>query len=147
MLVPDQLRALVVDDNAYARAGAAASLRKLGLKHVVETPTAPEALLTLMAEPFDLLLMDWYMPDMNGASLLRILRDPRFGKHGRLATLMMTAYPSKEVFGQARELGISDVLAKPIETAQLAALIQKHLGGWSLPEEDEIKTGTDAFLI
>lgn len=145
MLVPDQLRALVVDDNAYARTAAAASLRRLGLRTIVEAPTAPEALLALMAAPFDLLLMDWYIPDMNGASLLRIIRDPRFGPNGRLPAIMMTAYPSREIIAQARELGISDIIVKPVEAAQLAALIQRHLGGWSF--EPDSDTAEDAFLI
>lgn len=145
MLVPDQLRALVVDDNAYARTAAAASLRRLGLRTILEVPTAPEALLALMAGPFDLLLMDWYIPDMNGASLLRIIRDPRFGPNGRLPAFMMTAYPSREVMAQARELGISDVIVKPVEAPQLAALIQRHLGGWSFDAGGD--AAEHAFLI
>ena len=71
MLVPDRVRALIVDDNAYARAATAATLRKLGISQITEVETAQEAVLQLIAAPFDVLFMDWYIPDMNGAEIGR----------------------------------------------------------------------------
>lgn len=137
MLLAGEIRALIVDDNAYARSTAAASLRSLGLVQIIETSTAPDALLALTAEPFELLLMDWYLPDMNGASLLRIIRDARFGPHGQLCTVVMTAYPSREVFAAARALGATAALPKPLATAQLAGILQRQLGGWSFAPDKE----------
>ena len=107
MLVPDRVRALIVDDNAYARAATAATLRKLGLVQIAESETGSAALLSLLAERFDILFMDWYMPEMSGAALLETVRDPRFGQHGALPIVLMTAYPSREVLTRARELGVS----------------------------------------
>lgn len=137
MLVAGEIRALIVDDNAYARSSAAASLRSLGLVRITETSTAPDALLALMAEPFDVLLLDWYLPDMNGASLLRIIRDKRFGPHGQLCTVVMTAYPSREVFSAARSLGATAALPKPLATAQLASILQRQLGGWDFEPDKQ----------
>lgn len=137
MLVAEEIRALIVDDNAYARSSAAASLRRLGLAQITETSTAPDALLALMAEPFDVLLLDWYLPDMNGASLLRIIRDARFGPHGQLCTIVMTAYPSREVFAAARSLGATAALPKPLATTQLASILQRQLGGWDFEPDKQ----------
>ena len=136
MLVPDRVRALIVDDNAYARAATAATLRKLGISQITEVETAQEAVLQLIAAPFDVLFMDWYIPDMNGAALLQILRDPRFGPNGALPIVMMTAYPSREVLTRARELGISDALAKPFTATQVASALHRVLLGWDIPEDE-----------
>lgn len=138
MLVPDRVRALIVDDNAYARAATAATLRKLGISQITEVETAQEAVLQLIAAPFDVLFMDWYIPDMNGAALLQILRDPRFGANGALPIVMMTAYPSREVLTRARELGISDALAKPFTATQVASTLQRVLFGWDIPEDEPL---------
>jgi two-component system, chemotaxis family, chemotaxis protein CheY len=149
MLLPDRLKALIVDDNAYARAATAATLRKLGLKQIVETETAQEALLTLAAEPFDVLFMDWYIPEMSGAALLQIIRDPRFGANGHLPVVLMTAYPSREVLTRARELGISDALAKPFTAAHVSAVLQRVLAGWQIPDDDPLPkaAGDDAVFL
>lgn len=137
MLVAGEIRALIVDDNAYARSSAATSLRSLGLSQITELANAPEALLALLAEPFDLLLLDWYLPDMNGASLLRIIRDARFGPKGQLCTVVMTAYPSRETFSAARNLGATAALPKPLATAQLASILQRQLGGWDFEPDKQ----------
>lgn len=138
MLVPDSVRALIVDDNAYARAATAASLRKLGISQITEVETAPEALLQIIAAPFDVLFLDWYIPDMNGAALLQILRDPRFGPNGALPIILMTAYPSREVLTKARGLGISDALAKPFTATQVASALQRVVFGWQVPAEEPL---------
>jgi len=138
MLVPESVRALIVDDNAYARAATAASLRKLGISQITEVETAPEALLQIIASPFDVLFLDWYIPDMNGAALLQILRDPRFGPNGALPIVLMTAYPSREVLTKARELGISDALAKPFTATQVASALQRVVFGWQVPDEEPL---------
>ena len=138
MLVPDRVRALIVDDNAYARAATAATLRKLGISQITDVETAQEAVLQLIAAPFDVLFMDWYIPDMNGGALLQILRDPRFGPNGTLPIIMMTAYPSRDVLTRARELGISDALAKPFTATQVASALQRALFGWEVPEDEPL---------
>lgn len=150
MLVPDRIKALIVDDNAYARAATAATLRKLGLTQIVDVPTAQDAVLALLAERYDILFMDWYIPDMNGAALLQIVRDPRFGAQGALPIVLMTAYPSREVLARARELGVSDALTKPFTTAHVSTILQRLLGAWDLPADDAPlpkAVGDDTFLL
>lgn len=136
MLVPDRLRALVVDDNAYARAATAATLRKLGLVQIVESATGSDALLTLLEHRFDVLFMDWYMPEMSGAALLQTIRDPRFGPSHSVPVVLMTAYPSREVLTAAKALGINDTLTKPFTAANLSAALQRVLAVWQLPDEE-----------
>ena len=128
MIIPGRLRALVVDDNAYARAISAASLKKLGVGDVVEADGGAAAILHLMSEPFDLMLMDWYMPDVSGAGVMSVLRDPRFGAASGTPVILMTAYASHDNIKRARELGVNEVLVKPFTTDHLGTALARVLG-------------------
>ncbi|KRA41991.1 response regulator [Devosia sp. Root635] len=131
MIIPGRLRALVTDDNAYARAISAAGLKKLGVGAVVEADGGAAAILALMSEPFDLVLMDWYMPDVSGAGVMTMLRDPRFGAAAQTPVILMTAYASRENIARARQLGVNEVLVKPFSTEQLGTALGRVLGGGS----------------
>jgi len=122
-----RLRALVVDDNVHARAVCLLSLRKLGIGLVEEAGDGADAILRLLGAPFSLMLMDWYMPDINGAGLLRVLRDPRFGPASRTPVILMTGYPSEANLTQARALGVSEILPKPFSIGSLATALERVL--------------------
>lgn len=127
MLLPGQLRALVVDDNAYARAAIGASLRKLGLGEVVEVETASRVPGHLLERQFHIVFLDWYMPDMNGGALLELLGDPRLPELLRVPVVVTTAYPTREILQRARDLGAMDVLTKPFNSGHIAALVARVL--------------------
>jgi len=127
MIIPGRLRALVVDDNSYARAISAMSLRKLGLGEIVEAEGGAEAILQLLGAPFDLVLMDWYMPDVNGAGVMQVLRDPRMGAPMAVPVILMTAYASRDNLARARDLGVNEILSKPFTTEQLGSALAKVL--------------------
>ena len=133
MVIPGRLRALIVDDNAYVRAICTAGLTKLGVGEIVEASGGAEALLKLMTSPFNFVLMDWYMPDINGAGMLQVLRDPRFGAPSTTPVILMTAYASKDNLTRARQLGVNEILAKPFTTEQLGTAMSRVL----TPSEDE----------
>ena len=128
MIIPGRLRALVVDDNAYARAISASGLKKLGVGEIVEADGGAAAILALLGEPFDLMLMDWYMPDVSGAGVMTVLRDIRFGAAARTPVILMTAYASRDNIARARELGVNEVLVKPFTTDQLGTALGRVLG-------------------
>lgn len=125
---PERLRALVVDDNAHARAIGVLSLRKLGVGLVDEAGDGAEAILKLLGAPYSLVLMDWYMPDISGAGLLRVLRDQRFGPASQTPVIVMTGYPTQSSMAQARALGITAILPKPFSIEHLAATLGRVLG-------------------
>lgn len=125
------LRALVVDDEPGMREGAARVLRK----HVVELPefearlgfeveTAgdlAEAHARLEAGSFDLLLLDYKLPDGTGLELLGWLKE----RPAMPLTVMMTAYASLEVAVSTTKQGAWDFLAKPFSPDELRAVVQK----------------------
>lgn len=127
MIIPGQLRALVVDDNTYARAICTMGLTKLGIGHVEEAEGGAEAILKLMSAPFNLVLMDWYMPDINGAGVMQVLRDKRFGAPADTPVILMTAYPSQDNLARAKALGVNEILSKPFTTDQLGLVVGRVL--------------------
>lgn len=121
------VRALVVDDNAHARAICQMRLRALGVDRVEDAKTGAEALLMLMGPPFSLMLLDWYMPDITGAGVMEVLRDPRFGAAAATPVILMTAYSSRDNLARAHSLGVNYVLAKPFSTEELGAALTRVL--------------------
>ena len=137
MIVPEKLKALIVDDNAYARSAAAATLRKLGLGTIDDVGSAALGIDAILGVRYDVVLMDWYMPEMNGAAMLQIMRGRHFGPHGQVPVIMMTAYPTRDTFARARELGAIDILTKPFTATHLAGILGRLLpSGWRVSDAD-----------
>ncbi|MCL1075804.1 response regulator [Shewanella dokdonensis] len=123
LTVPERLnnlRTLVVDDNPSALQIYASQLRDFHFD--VETAASgPEALFKLAQQPFDLLLIDWKMPDMDGREVLVAMDEMvSSGKlHKRPVVIMMTAYAAEPM---AQELGSTKVFAllqKPFKSSAL----------------------------
>jgi two-component system chemotaxis response regulator CheY len=138
VIVPQEMKALVVDDNAYARTAVATTLRKLGLVIVDEAATGAAAVGAILGTRYDIVFLDWYMPEMNGAAVLEIIRDARFPANGKVPVVMITAYPNRETFARARELGAAEILVKPFSIAQTAAILGRMSpDGWQIPAEPD----------
>ncbi|RYE57493.1 MAG: response regulator [Rhizobiaceae bacterium] len=136
VIVPEKLKALIVDDNAYARTVAAATLRKLGVGTIDDVGSAPLAIDAILAVRYDIVLMDWYMPEMNGAAMLQIMRGRHFGPHGSVPVVMMTAYPNRETYARAKELGAAEILTKRFATTHMASALGRLVpNGWGLPDD------------
>ena len=132
LLPPPDLRGhrvLVVDDNQTAATVLSDMLLAMGFE-VVQAHSglqALEQLRTSMAQRkrFDLLLLDWHMPGMDGVELaghIRALGLPEVPK-----MLMVTAYGREDVMRAARAQGIETVLIKPVNASLLFdTLMQPH---------------------
>jgi PAS domain S-box-containing protein len=110
-------RVLIVDDNASARQILSEMVIEFGL--VAEAvDSGMRALDLLRAEagrgkPFDIVLMDWRMPTMDGLETARRIRADANLPH-MPAVLMVTAFGREEVLRGAEQLGLEGVLIKPI---------------------------------
>jgi two-component system sensor histidine kinase/response regulator len=130
--VPAAARVLVVDDNESAREITAAIAHSLGLQ--VETACDGAAALHAVAEaeqrrrPFDLMLIDWKMPVMDGIETLRLLH-ARHVLHIP-AAIMVTAYGREEALSEAERKGVAldTVLTKPVMPGQLIEAIGRAIG-------------------
>jgi two-component system sensor histidine kinase/response regulator len=124
-------RVLIVDDNASAREILVLMVRRFGMEAAAVASGA--AALALLREAdaararFELVLMDWRMPGMDGLETARqIKHDTRL--HGTPAVLMVTAYGREEVLTRAQQLGLEGVLIKPVTESVLFNPIADALG-------------------
>lgn len=108
---------LIVDDNESARTALADMVSSLGLE--VSTRDSGMAALALLHEralagqPFDVVLMDWRMPQLDGLETARRMRsDAAIAKMP--AVLMVTAYGREEILRGADDVGLQGVLIKPV---------------------------------
>lgn len=123
MLIPSELNALVVDDNDYGRVLSEQSLKQLGISNVFGAKDAVSALETLKANKIDFVLLDWYMPEVNGAGFARIVRKGLAPCSPDLPIIVTTAYATKENTSRIRELKLKEILVKPFNLKQLSAAL------------------------
>ncbi len=124
------LKALVVDDNASARQILSETLESFTLKvtAVESGERAIEALEGATTEkPYDLVLMDWRMPGMDGIEATRrIKRSETLREIPHV--LMVTAYGREEVRAQASAAGVDAFLIKPVGRSVLFDTVMQLFG-------------------
>jgi len=121
--VPDlrNRRALVVDDSDSARAVLADMLQGMTFS-VVEASSGREAIRAVeeaaqRGEPFDIVYLDWRMPEMDGIETAQRLKSLDLPQAPFI--VMATAHGREEVLKQAESVGIENVLIKPINPSML----------------------------
>lgn len=115
---------LVVDDERLIRWSVTETLADLGLD-VEQADSAASALQTITgaALPFDAIVLDLRLPDMNDLSLLATIRQLL----PETPVVLMTAFGTPEILADARELGVSTVLHKPFELGELSRAVTSAL--------------------
>lgn len=116
------LKILLVEDQADARAMLRTMLVELGITQIFEAPDGQEALSFIdSAHDFiDLILCDWNMPKMTGVDLLRQLRsiDPD------MPFLMVTGRSDMDSVVEAKSSGVTAYIRKPFSPRQLEAKLR-----------------------
>ena len=117
------LRVVVVDDDADTRMMLAVALGDHGAD-VRAVASAAEAMTALAETPADVLISDISMPGEDGYSLIRTLR----ARGEWLAALALTALARAEDGERALSAGFQRCLAKPVDPAELAAIVRELVG-------------------
>jgi len=108
---------LVVDDFPTMRRIVRNLLKDLGFENVDEAEDGVMALAKLRAEPFDFVVSDWNMPNLDGLSMLRQIRAD--AALANLPVLMVTAEAKKENIIEAAQAGANGYVVKPFTAATL----------------------------
>jgi two-component system sensor histidine kinase BarA len=120
-------RLLVADDSAVNREVALEALSRLGC-HVTLVNDGRQAVEAIACEPFDLVLMDASMPDMDG---YEATMDVRKAEHNagaeRLPIVALTAHVVGSAADRWRAAGMDGMLSKPFTLAALAAKLGEFL--------------------
>ncbi len=121
---------LLVEDNLTNQMVAQAILKKFGFRVDVAV-NGLEALTALESTPYDLVLMDMQMPEMDGLEATRHIRDMRsLVINHHIPIIAMTANAMKEDRERCLEAGMNDYVPKPIKPQTLSDALAR----W-LPEE------------
>ena len=115
----------LVEDAIFVRNFVLIALRTIGLTDVTEADNGKSALAELHKKPYDLILSDWHMPEMEGIELLKAVRADEKLQH--IPFLMLTSDVSVENVREAVESGVSDYLAKPFRHAPLIKKVHRLL--------------------
>lgn len=110
-------RVLVVDDSSLVRLYYRDVLEKSGYD-VDQAMNGLEAMERVLAQPFDLLIVDVNMPKMDGFSFLRELRRSN-SQAAVLPVLVITTEAGREDAEEARAVGANFYLVKPVSEADL----------------------------
>jgi two-component system response regulator PilR (NtrC family) len=143
-----QSRILVVDDEQSMRELLSIMLRKEGYV-VVTAENGKKAVTAMQAEIFDLVITDLKMPQMDGITLLKEIKEAS----PDTIVIMMTAFGTMEGAEMARSLGAYDYIGKPFNNDEIRLVIQNALEKRHLRKENillkreiESRSGFENFI-
>ncbi len=133
----DQLKVLVIDDSVQ--------IRDFLIEYVLEPQgfqidiavNGAEGLQKALANPPDLILMDYEMPKMTGVEVLRSLRTEHKNK---TPVILMTSHGSEQVAVEVFRLGVHDYVVKPFDPQDMLDAIENALSVTRLQREKEALT-------
>ena len=118
-----EAKILVVDDEEDVRTFLARALAEVGGFSVDVAGTAGEALQKTENTVFDLILVDFRLPDMDGLQLITEI----VKSNPKIFTVLLTGYASIDSAVEAMKRGASDYLTKPIDIGELLACLRRVL--------------------
>nr|AXL05476.1 response regulator [uncultured bacterium] len=125
------VRLLVVDDDRACRD----TVRRLleGKGYEIDTASCgTEALEMVASRPYDLAVLDYQMPGMNGVELYQKIQEVRHD----MAAIFLTAFTTLDTVYPAIAAGVERVLAKPVRSDELLPLVESLVRRGSEPAGD-----------
>lgn len=119
-------RILAIDDSPTYLELLTEELRSEGYQ-VEKTLSPTDGLARVGSEPFDCVLVDLIMPEMDGVEVCRRLNEMRRAMDSPIVVLMLTAHESKEEMTRGLEAGADDFVGKSNDLAVLKARIRALL--------------------
>jgi two-component system, chemotaxis family, chemotaxis protein CheY len=117
------MKALVVDDSAVMRKVMIGALARAGIDDVGQAADGAEAVAAVMAGDYNLVLMDWNMPNMLGIDALKAIR----AKGKMTPIIMVTTEAEKTRVIEALKSGANNYIIKPFEPTAIVSKIQETL--------------------
>jgi PAS domain S-box-containing protein len=143
---PHGLRILLAEDNAINQHLMVRLLEKRG--HTVQVANnGKEALLALAREPFDLVLMDIQMPEMDGLEATMTIRNQERVQGTHLPIIAVTAHAMQGDRERCLQVGMDGYVSKPIHPEELFEVIARLVprGGRIIPDALEVAPTRAAF--
>ncbi|QWR78189.1 response regulator [Candidatus Magnetomonas plexicatena] len=116
---------LIVDDYDQMRRVLVSNLKTLGYTNMITASNGEDAIRKLNANPVNVILSDWNMPQMTGLELLEWVRKDK--KYRFTPFIMITAEIERQQVEKAIAAGVSDFILKPFSSGTLSEKIRKNL--------------------
>jgi two-component system chemotaxis response regulator CheY len=131
------MRALIVDDSRFVRSLLRGMLEGMGFE-CDEAGDGQAGLDKMRAGPdFNLALIDWNMPVLNGLEMLQTLRAEGFSS---VKVMMVTTEAENDFILRALDAGADEYLMKPFDveglTEKLALMDLRHFSKYCVPQDD-----------
>jgi CheY-like chemotaxis protein/HPt (histidine-containing phosphotransfer) domain-containing protein len=141
-------RILVAEDNITNQKVALRIIEKLGYR-VEAVANGLEAIKALETTPYDLVLMDVQMPEMDGIEATQVIRDPRSNVLDHAIPIVaMTAHAMEGDRERCIESGMDDYISKPVHAEELVEVTERQIREQNSDSNDEyIDPGLDKKLI
>jgi two-component system, chemotaxis family, chemotaxis protein CheY len=108
------INVLIIDDNQYMRKVSRNLLVNIGVKNILEAADGIAGLEAIRALSPDIVLVEWEMPFLNGAELLRIVRSPGVFPVPDVPVIMLSRHGERWRVLEALRLGVNEYLKKPV---------------------------------
>ena len=123
------MKILLVDDSQTIRIIQKNVLKQLGHTDVLEAADGVEALSIFNDQPPDLMLVDWNMPNMDGITLVRKVREV----NQSVPMIMCTTEAEKSRVQEAVKAGVNNCILKPFTADSLGEKIEQTMAKQGMP--------------
>lgn len=124
----EALKVLVVDDELSMRKVVRAMLYSLGVRSIFEAHDGAAGLEAVRVNDPDVVIVDWEMPNIDGAQFVRTVRGPGAFPRPDVPILMLSGHGDRWRVVEAARIGASDYLLKPVSAKALHDRIVAVLG-------------------
>jgi DNA-binding response OmpR family regulator len=114
-----QVNFLIVDQNKLSTQLLRDILAMLDVRHVRSVTSVERARVVLQAEPFDIVITEYFMEPENGIDLIEWVRNGFDSPDRMIPIIMLTANSEEEYVVRARDRGVTEFLAKPFNVEGL----------------------------
>ena len=124
------IRVLIADDDEVLLETAKDTLSSIGVKADIARSGAEAIQMISDSADYQVMILDWKMPDMDGIEVTRRLRKE---VHNDIPVILISAYDYSDIESAAKEAGISGYICKPLFCSTLYNKINEVLGNKSAP--------------
>jgi YesN/AraC family two-component response regulator len=112
-------KVLVVDDEHYMRKVVRTLLMSIGVRHIAEASDGMAGLDLIRTSSPDVVILDWQMPGLDGASFVRMVRSPDSFPYPNVPIIMLTGHGERSRVIEAVQIGVNEFLLKPVSSKAL----------------------------
>jgi CheY-like chemotaxis protein len=118
-----ELTVLVVEDNDPMMSIVVAMLDRFGFGTILTAKDGDEAFSVFQRNRPDLVITDWHMEGVDGVEFIQWIRRNKTSIHRRVPIILMKGYSDHYRIENARDSGVTEILAKPFSAHDLARRI------------------------